>query len=141
MGSPYGTIVFRPSLPPNHSKTTRILPDWVAAAARLAWLKTYGTGPMAPKRPNPRPPAPIFIISRRETPQPLSRFLVVMVVHLSAVPAGTSTRPGPWRFGSLRRRQLRRLMADQGYRCWRSRSMAMNRRSFGFGKFCVRPEG
>ena len=36
-----------------------------------------GTGPMPPNRPNPRPPAPSRIMSRRETPESLSRVLVV----------------------------------------------------------------
>jgi hypothetical protein len=35
---------------------------------------------MPPKRPNPRPPAPSLIMSRRETPQSVKRFLVVMMV-------------------------------------------------------------
>ena len=48
---------------------------------RLAWLKTRGTGPRPPNRPNPSPPAPIRIMSRRETPEPLSRFLVGMLIH------------------------------------------------------------
>src|SRR5688572_10194077 len=49
----------------------------MAAAAWLAWASTRGTGPRPPKSPNPRPPAPIRIMSRRETPESLSRFLVV----------------------------------------------------------------
>jgi hypothetical protein len=40
MASPYGTMVFRPSLPPNHSKPTRIFPEVDAAATSLARLKT-----------------------------------------------------------------------------------------------------
>src|SRR5258706_466625 len=40
-------MVFSPSLPPNHSKTTRILPESRAAACRLAWLETRRTGPLA----------------------------------------------------------------------------------------------
>ena len=39
----------RPSLPPNHSKTTRILPVGFAATLRLAWASTGGTGPMPPR--------------------------------------------------------------------------------------------
>src|SRR5688572_1315997 len=74
-------MVFSPSLPPNHSKTTRILPDCSAAASRLARFKTKGTGPMPPRRPKPRPPAPIRIMSRRETPQSLNRLLVRIVVY------------------------------------------------------------
>jgi hypothetical protein len=50
---------------------------------------------MPPKRPNPRPPAPIRIMSRRETPQSPNRLLVAIVVRLSAVGAGTSTRFWP----------------------------------------------
>src|SRR5262245_16509608 len=69
-------MVFSPSLPPNHSKTTRILPESCAAACRLAWLKTRGTGPNPPSRPNPSPPAPIRIMSRRVTPESLSRCLL-----------------------------------------------------------------
>src|SRR5438477_13029968 len=37
---------------------------------------------MPPNRPNPRPPAPIRSMSRRETPQPDNRVLVVMVFAL-----------------------------------------------------------
>src|SRR5215204_6279941 len=62
--------VFSPSLPPNHSKTTRIFPDVEAAVARLACASTYGTGPSPPTRLKPRPPAPSRIRSRRETPLP-----------------------------------------------------------------------
>ena len=38
---------------------------------------------MPPKRPKPRPPAPIRIMSRRETPQSLNRLLVVITLRLS----------------------------------------------------------
>src|SRR4029453_14443376 len=90
-------MVLSPSLPPNHSKTTRILPDCAAAAARLARLRTYGTGPRPPKRPNPRPPAPRRIRSRRETPQSLSFLGVVMNVApgYNGFPFGV---PGPCLF-------------------------------------------
>ena len=63
-----GTMVLRPSLPPNHSKTTRILPVGFAATLRLACASTRGTGPMPPASPRPRPPAPSCSRSRRETP-------------------------------------------------------------------------
>src|SRR5262249_2357402 len=81
-------MVFNPSLPPNHSKTTRILPLEAAAAASLALLKTYGTGPMPPNSPKPRPPAPRRIMSRRDTPQPASFSLALMVFLSRAVPPG-----------------------------------------------------
>jgi hypothetical protein len=40
-------------------------------------LRTYGTGPRPPKSPNPIPPAPSRIRSRRDTPESLSPFLCV----------------------------------------------------------------
>ena len=56
-----------------------------AAATWLAWLRTYGTGPSPPKRPNPRPPAPIRIMSRRETPLS-DNFLLAIALCLSDEP-------------------------------------------------------
>src|SRR5262245_37177658 len=74
-------MVFSPSLPPNHSKTTRILPDVVAAAARLAWRRRYGTGPMPPSMLKPMPPAPILIRSRREMPLSFNGFFVLIATR------------------------------------------------------------
>src|SRR4029453_5296360 len=92
-------MVFSPSLPPNHSKTTRILPESCAAACRLAWLKTRGTGPKPPSRPNPSPPAPTPIMSRRVTPEPLCRCLVGMLTHsvflVAIAPAGEAPIVAP----------------------------------------------
>ena len=50
---------------------------------KVARFKTNGTGPMPPRRPKPRPPAPIRIMSRRETPQSLSRLLLAISISLS----------------------------------------------------------
>src|SRR5688500_4641686 len=75
-------MVLRPSLPPNHSKTTRILPVGFAATLRLAWANTLGTGPTPPKSPNPTPPAPSRSRSRRDTPLAPNGFFVVMRIRL-----------------------------------------------------------
>src|SRR6185436_16142878 len=90
-------MVFNPSLPPNHSNTTRILPEVLCAATWLALLKTYGTGPRPPKRPNPRPPVPIRSMSRRETPLS-DNFLLAIALCLSDEPtAEPGGKPGHYR--------------------------------------------
>src|SRR5688572_9943521 len=71
-------MVFRPSLPPNHSKTTRILPLCFAATLLLAWENTGGTLPMPPARLKPIPPAPRRNMSRRERPVSDNGFFLVM---------------------------------------------------------------
>src|SRR5262249_21304627 len=74
-------MVFNPSLPPNHSKTTRILPLEAAAAASLALLKTYGTGPMPPNSPTQSAPAAPRFSARRAPPAP-PRFSLALLVSL-----------------------------------------------------------
>ena len=58
----------------------------LAAALRLAWASTVGTGPTPPSRPNPKPPAPSRSRSRRETPVASNTSFAVIELPPGIVP-------------------------------------------------------